>query len=179
MAAVLSSSMLPAARADYEAEVLSENPVVYYRFDDAVTVDDLDTAVGVKLGSLGTAGDGSFIGTTTRGVPGAITGNTAMSATQPNATAINFIGALNVPNNAALNPSHTGANPFTVECWVKPNTNTSVRTLCRRLDPVLDRWRLFSRPAPPIALLAVLHDRTPLPRSRSAPPSPRRACTLI
>lgn len=125
MAAVLSSSMLPAARADYEAEILSENPVVYYRFDDGVTVDDLDTAVGVNLGSLGTAGDGSFIGTTTRGVPGAITGNTAMSATQPNATAINFIGAMSTPNNAALNPSHTGTNPFTVECWVKPNTNTS------------------------------------------------------
>jgi autotransporter-associated beta strand protein len=125
MAAVLSSSMLPAARADYEAEVLSENPVVYYRFDDAVTVDDLDTAVGVNLGSLGVSGDGSFIGTTTRGVPGAITGNTAMSAIQPNATATNFVGAMNVPNIAALNPSHTGTNPFTVECWVKPNTNTS------------------------------------------------------
>jgi autotransporter-associated beta strand protein len=125
MAAVLSSSLVPAVRADYKAEILSENPVVYYRFDDAVTVDDLDTAVGVNLGSLGTAGDGSFIGTTTRGVPGALPDNTAMSATQPNATAINFIGALSVPNNPALNPSHTGTNAFTVECWVKPNTNTS------------------------------------------------------
>lgn len=125
MAAMLSSSLVPTVRADYEAEVLSENPIVYYRFNDGVTVDDLDTTVGVNLGSLSTAGDGSFIGTPTRGVEGALPGNTAMSSTQPSPTTIDFIGALNVPNNAALNPSHTGANPFTVECWVKPRTNTS------------------------------------------------------
>jgi autotransporter-associated beta strand protein len=125
MAAVLSSSLVPTVRADYEAEVLSENPIVYFRFDDGVAVDDLDTTIGLNLGSLSTAGDGSYIGSPTRGVEGAIPGNTAMSSTQPNATAINFIGALSVPNNAALNPSHTGTNAFTVECWVKPNTNTS------------------------------------------------------
>lgn len=125
MAAVLSSSMLPAARADYEAEILSENPVVYYRFDDGVTVDSLDPTVGTNLGSLAAAGNGAFVGNATRGVAGAVAGDNAIEFAQINPLDINFVGSMNVPNNAALNPSHTGTNPFTVECWVKPKNSVS------------------------------------------------------
>lgn len=125
MAAVLSSSILPAARADYEAEILSENPVIYYRFDDAVTVDGLDPTVGTNLGSLAAPGNGAFVGNATRAVAGAIAGDNAIEFAQINPLDINFVGSMNVPNNVALNPSHTGTNPFTVECWVKPKNNVS------------------------------------------------------
>jgi autotransporter-associated beta strand protein len=125
MAVVLSSSMLPAVRADYEAEILSENPVVYYRFDDGVTVDSLDPTVATNLGSVAAAGNGAFVGNATRGVAGAVSGDDAIEFAQVNPLDINFVGSMNVPNIAALNPSHTGTNPFTVECWVKPKNAVS------------------------------------------------------
>ncbi len=113
------------AAADYSSEVLSDGPLAYYRFDDGVATDDLDSAQAINLGSLGTAGNGSFDGTNTRGVAGAVSGDTAIAFAQAAPTNINYVGSVIIPNNAALNPDHTGTNPFTVECWVKPNTNQS------------------------------------------------------
>lgn len=119
------SSVSTVARADYAAEILSENPLAYYRFDDGVTTDDLDTTVATNLGSLGAAGNGSFTGIYSRGTAGVITGDNAIAFTQLTTAAIDYRGSVNIPNNAALNPSEAGTNPFTLECWVKPNTNTS------------------------------------------------------
>lgn len=124
IASVVSLTLLPAVRADYASEILSENPLVYYRFNDSVTTDD-SPSPALNLGSLGVTGNGAYAGTFTRGVTGALTGNTAVAFTQPNATSIDFTGGINIPNHLALNPPETGVNPFTVECWVKPNTNTS------------------------------------------------------
>lgn len=124
MAGTLCSSA-PLAKADYESEILSENPLAYFRFNDSVATDGLDATIATNLGSLGVAGNGSFEGVYSRGVSGAITGNTAISFSQAVATDINYLGSVVIPNNAALNPSHTAENPFTVECWVKPKNNVS------------------------------------------------------
>lgn len=113
------------AAADYASEILSENPLAYYRFDDAVATDGLDTTVATNLGSLGATGNGSFDGANSRGVAGAISGDTAIAFAQAAPANINYVGSVVIPNNAALNPSQTGTNPFTVECWVKPNNNVS------------------------------------------------------
>lgn len=126
----------PLAQADYESEILSENPLAYFRFNDSVATDGLDATIATNLGSLGAAGNGSFDGVYTRGVAGAISGNNSISFSQAVATDINYLGSVIVPNNAALNPSHTAENPFTVECWVKPKNNLS--TLLT--PPVLDDW---------------------------------------
>lgn len=115
---------LPAG-ADYASEILSENPLAYYRFNDSVATDDLDRTVAENLGSLGDAGDGAFAGTNTRGIAGAVAGNNCVAFSNGAAASTAYIGSVDIPNNPALNPSHTGTNPFTVECWVKPNTNTS------------------------------------------------------
>ena len=74
MAALLSTSLIPTLRADYAAEVMSENPIVYYRFNDGVAVEDLPSAA-VNLGSAGTAANGAYTGSFVRGVPGAMPGN--------------------------------------------------------------------------------------------------------
>ncbi len=109
MAAVLtSSSFFSAARADYEAEVLSESPIAYYRFNDAVTVDDLPSAA-LNLGSVGATGNGGYAGTFVRGVGGALPGS-ANTAVQGSNTIVE------IPYNAALNT----AGSFTVEAWLKP-----------------------------------------------------------
>jgi autotransporter-associated beta strand protein len=113
------------AKADYESEILSDSPISYYRFNDSVATDGLDATIATNLGSLGTAGNGSYNGIYTRGIDGAITGDTAILFSQLTPTAIDFRGSVTIPANAALNPSHTAANPFSVECWVKPTTTTS------------------------------------------------------
>ncbi len=93
------------AAADYASEILSENPLAYYRFDDAVATDGLDTTVATNLGSLGATGNGSFDGTNSRGVGGAISGDTAIAFAQAAPANINYVGSVIIPNNAALNPS--------------------------------------------------------------------------
>jgi hypothetical protein len=110
------------ARADYPSEILSDSPVVYYRFDDNVATGDLDWAT--NYGSLGAAGNAFGQTNYSRHVAGAIPGST-------NNYAVSFInstwssspsrGHFSVPCRPELNPSHLGNNPFTVECWAKPN----------------------------------------------------------
>ena len=119
-------SLLPEARADYQSEILGENPLAYYRFSDGVSTVDPPPSPAINSGSLGAAANGAYQLTFTRGVAGAISGNTAVAFVD-NATpgSIDHTGSITVPNNAALNPSHTGTNPFTVECWVLPSRDTS------------------------------------------------------
>ena len=112
------------ASADYASEILSENPISYYRFNDSVA-SGIDPTPAVNLGSLGASGNGTFNGVSTRGLAGAIAGDNCLTFSNPATASTAYIGSANIPNNAALNPSHTGTNPFTVELWVKPNTTTS------------------------------------------------------
>ena len=122
LASLLSPLLIPVVRADYQSEILSENPLAYYRFSDGVAA--IDPAI--NSGSLGAAGNGTYQLLNTRGVPGAVAGNTAVAfVDNASPTAIDHTGSITIPNNAALNPSHTGTNAFTVECWVLPSRNTS------------------------------------------------------
>lgn len=123
---VTSAALLPAAWADYQSEILSENPIAYYRFSDNVTSVDAPPSPAINSGTLGPAANGTYQLSFTRGVPGAIAGNTAVAFVDNlTPTSIDHTGSIVVPNNAALNPSHTGINPFTIECWVLPSRNTS------------------------------------------------------
>ena len=123
LAASIVLQAVPSVRADYATEILADGPLAYWRFSDGVATDDLDTVL--NSGSLGAAGNGLGSGNYTRGVPGAVAGNTAITFNQAAPADIAYTGGFNVENNPAFNPSHTGTNPFTVECWVLPANNTS------------------------------------------------------
>ena len=113
----------PSARADYATEILADSPLAYWRFSDGVVTDDLDSVL--NTGSAAAAGNGLGSGTYTRGVAGAVAGNTAIRFSQAAPADIAYTGGFAVENHPAFNPSHTGPNPFTVECWVLPANNTS------------------------------------------------------
>ncbi len=95
------------AQADYQSEILSENPIAYYRFNDSVATDDLDVAP--NLGGLGAAARGLYSASIVHAVPGALAagGNTA-------GRVIN--NGMTVPFQAGLN----NQGSFTVEAWLKP-----------------------------------------------------------
>ena len=100
----------PVAQADpYSTEILSDNPLAYYRFDDGVATDDRDAAA--NLGSLGAAARAYWGSTTTRSVAGALTAdaNTAVR------TAGTTTSAMSVPYQAGLNVQGS----FSVEAWLK------------------------------------------------------------
>ena len=109
LATILTASMLEPARADYATEVLSEDPLAYYRFDDGVVTDDQPTPE-INLGSLGAAGDASLSGTLVRQVTGALAGSSNVAAR----TAGN---GFTVPYTAGLNFQGS----FSAEVWLKPS----------------------------------------------------------
>jgi hypothetical protein len=94
------------APGSYEAVMAQTKPLVWMRYSETGAVGQ-DTAA--NTGSLGSAGNGLFIGSVTHPVAGALVGSSDQ--------ATHFSGGkLTVPYNAAVNPS--GA--FTVDCWFKP-----------------------------------------------------------
>lgn len=119
IAAALVFPLCPFARADYATEILSEQPIMYYRFDDAVATDDISPPE-TNLGSLGPAGNGVLSGTIVRQAPGALLpGSADVSA--------NVVGTgMSVPFNAALN----NQGSFSAEIWLKPSTNDIPALLC-------------------------------------------------
>ena len=121
MAALVSTSLIPTLRADYTAEVMSENPIVYYRFNDGVATDDLPSPA-VNLGSAGAAANGSYTGSFVRGVPGALPGSSD--------TAVQGAGNLvEIPYTAAIN----NAGSFSVETWLKP---TAIPAAAALISPI-------------------------------------------
>lgn len=103
----LSAALLLPAQADYKAEILSENPIVYYRFNDGVATAAPDVAA--NLGSLGAGGNGRYLSSITHATTGALIGSPNKAATFTNR------GML-IPYNPALN----NAGSFTMEAWLKP-----------------------------------------------------------
>ncbi len=108
LAALLSTSLVPPLYADYAAEVMSEDPIAYYRFDDGVATDDLPSPA-VNDGSVGPGVNGSYAGNFVRGVPGALPGS-ANTAVQGSGTLVQ------IANDPAIN----NAGSFSVEAWLKP-----------------------------------------------------------
>ncbi len=117
MAAVLCGAVM-ACRADYATEVLAQEPLAYWRFNENTTVAQYDIAA--NLGGLGSAGNGRYYDTVIRSVEGAVADDTAVGFSNPT-LGTSYFGSMRVPNTAALNPN----GPFTVEFWAKPSNNTA------------------------------------------------------
>ncbi len=116
--AALAAGSVPITRADYPAEVLAQQPLTYWRFNENVTTPAYDVAT--NWGAIGPAGNGRYYDNYTRPVAGAIAGDTAVAFNNPTLGTAYF-GAMRVPNNAALNPG--GA--FSLEFWAKPSNDTA------------------------------------------------------
>jgi autotransporter-associated beta strand protein len=110
LAALATPFLLSAARADYQSEILSENPLVYYRFSDGVTTDDV-APPAANIGSLGAVGNGPFSTTVVNDVAGALVGSTDTASQASGA-------AVSVPFHGALN----NQGSFSVETWLNPTS---------------------------------------------------------
>lgn len=108
--------------ADYSSEILGHNPVTYYRFSEDIAAPAYDYAA--NNGALGLAARGRYTGTVTKGAPGVIPGNSALTFSNPT-LGTGYFGSVNVPNNPALNPTPDSGTGFTVEFWAKPTNNTA------------------------------------------------------
>jgi hypothetical protein len=99
---------LSPADASYPATVLSQSPLVYYRFNDLVSA--LPPVVATNSGALGVPGNGVYVNCPAHPQPGALAGSADTSAS--------FDGqgqSVDVPFDASLNQS----GPFTIEAWVR------------------------------------------------------------
>lgn len=108
LTALLTSSLIPTLRADYAAEVMSENPIAYYRFDDGVATDDTP-GQSANLGSAGATVNGNYLGGFVLGVGGALPASANTSVQGANTL-------VEIPYDAALN----NAGSFSAEVWLKP-----------------------------------------------------------
>jgi hypothetical protein len=101
--------------AAYPATILSQSPIVYYRFNDPLTAPAAPD-VATNSGGLALAGNGVYVNCPVHPQPGALTGSTD--------TAASFDGqgqSVEVPFTTDLNP----AGAFTVEAWAKPTAFTN------------------------------------------------------
>lgn len=108
-AALMTVGLALPALADFPATLQSHAPELYLRLDSTAPAPVEPPAA--NLGSTGAAGVGNYIGSPTRGLAGAIAGDSDTSIT------VNG-GAVSTPWNAAYNPSGS----FTVEAWFKPGS---------------------------------------------------------
>ncbi|MCL5096222.1 MAG: immunoglobulin domain-containing protein [Candidatus Omnitrophica bacterium] len=93
------------ARVIYQDYVLSLNPTLYYRLNEAPGAG----AAAVNLGSAGAGGDAIYGLGAAESIPGAIPGDTAISCTG---------GAASLPPGILA----TENNPFSVSFWMKPSS---------------------------------------------------------
>jgi hypothetical protein len=105
--------------ADYATEVLGQQPITYWRFNENVTTPVLYDAAA-NLGSLGAAGSGLYYDVYTRPTAGALAGDSAVAFVNPT-LGTGYTGSMRVTNNPALNPN----GPFSVEFWAKASNNTA------------------------------------------------------
>ena len=89
----------------YASYVVADGPVAYWRLDET------NGTTAYNLGSLGSAGNGTYTNGVTLGQTGALVGD-------PDTAALFGSGSteVDVPFNAALNPAQ-----FTIELWAKDN----------------------------------------------------------
>jgi hypothetical protein len=95
-------------RADYPAEVLSLKPINSWRLNEAGPIPP--EILATNIGALGAAGNGNYVNGT-RGVPGALAGETT--------TAASFPGD-NSRVTVAYDAPTMGSSTFTIEAWVRP-----------------------------------------------------------
>ncbi|MBL9175354.1 MAG: hypothetical protein JNL10_17570 [Verrucomicrobiales bacterium] len=95
----------------YEVAIAASRPILYLRMNETAPVSQ-NTAT--NLGSTGTTGTGLYLGSLTRGTPGALAGDVGTAVTLSG-------GRVSVGYNAAWNPPGS----FSVECWAKPSDTGS------------------------------------------------------
>lgn len=126
----------PGLAANYQASILQDNPLGYWRLSEAAPAVQY---YGTNLGSLGPSGLGEYLNRPTLGGTGALTASTDTAAV--------FSGTdyLRVPYSAEVNP---GA-PFTVEFWARPaslltadNVVSPVASL-NRAAPAAQGWVFY------------------------------------
>jgi hypothetical protein len=117
--ALLLTSFAPFARGDYQATVLSQGPVAYWRLDET-NLPPPQPILATNLGSLGGSLNGDLLEGVIRGGPGLLAGTGVTADRFTNSTwLVKTIGSyVNVPYTNALNPN----GPFTVEFWAKPTS---------------------------------------------------------
>lgn len=102
------------AQSSYQASVLSDGPLVYYRLGDVTPPD-----VATNSGTLAAAGNGIYSPGVVHNAPGALAGNSDSAASY------NGNGGAKhtyVPYNAAINPP--AGSPFSIEFWADPSADT-------------------------------------------------------
>jgi len=120
--AALAAGGAGTAQADYASAVLAQNPIGYWRFNDAVTLPP--ALIATNYGSLGASASGFAVGNPllngvtpnpfpVSGEPGAV-GSSYRFSNNPLNTG-NCITKVDVPFSDAMNP----AGSFSVEVWVK------------------------------------------------------------
>jgi len=98
--------------ADYQTEVLADNPVAYFQ---------LSEPSGTNANDLGSANnDGTYVNTPTLGVTGAITGVASNTAATFTAASSEF---METADNAAYDAI---VDTFTLEAWVKTTGTTAL-----------------------------------------------------
>src|SRR5256885_3382699 len=108
---ILASICGSSVHADYASEVLVQQPLTYWRFNETGPF-TLPDDVATNAGTLGTAGNGSYSAQEAmKGRPGILTNDTAAFCDGANSR------DLLVPWSADLNPT----GPFSAEGWFKPN----------------------------------------------------------
>lgn len=110
--ALLCATAALTARADYQSQVLSQNPIGYWRLNETAPAPPGDIAT--NRGTLGAATPGYYLGTVSKGFPGALVGS-ADAAAWFDTMDQSFVG---VPISTNFMPN----GPFTVEFWTQPNT---------------------------------------------------------
>jgi autotransporter-associated beta strand protein len=104
----------PSLKADYASEILSDDPLVYYRFNDGATDQPV---IADNLGSAGATGDGVYSNSATHLLTGAMPGNSDKSISSS-------VRSMHIPYTPALNQ----AGSFTVEGWVRPSSAVAAST---------------------------------------------------
>ncbi len=101
-------------RADYAADVLAQNPLAYWRFNETAAAAPLNSVA--NSGSLGSVVDGAVVLDVGKGQAGIVGSSIRLNNS---GSTIAYGGSkVEIPFNSGLNP----AAPFSVEFWAKPNS---------------------------------------------------------
>ena len=117
-ALIILAAILP-ARADYQSTVLSQGPVGYWRLNET-TPPLVPPIFATNAGSVGAAGNGTYIAATRGVTPGAI-------VSEPNEGAVGFNGLV-LSNRVRIpyQPQWNQTGPFSVEFWAKPGQSATL-----------------------------------------------------
>jgi len=122
----------------YSSEVLADSPVGYWRLEE--------TTGATAADSSGNARDGTYTGSPTLGVPGALAISTNKATTFNGTT--QYVA---ISDNAAFSIPTT--NLFSVEAWFRTTATGAVRNIVSKVTAANFEWSMFINGAPAINFL--------------------------